>query len=264
MGKKEPMGKVFLILASLLINQAYAGKHVYTIAVIDTGISSLSRSKIPVCRKGSRDFTGTSLEDTYGHGTHISGLIDQYAKNIIFRDGDTYEKTRLKMNGLARTRTSYCQVILKFWSNAKMTNTEDTMTRALRWAIDIHVDAINISAGGQRYSNREYVLIKEALNAGIRIVAAAGNEGKELGKTYDGRVFHVYPAETDPRIIVVGNLARTMRPHSTSNYGKRVNVWVRGEDLRSYDLYGGTTTMTGTSQATAAVSGKLMRKLMRR
>jgi hypothetical protein len=67
----------------------------------------------------------------------------------------------------------------------------------------------------------------------------------------------------DSRIIIVGNLvdekSRTIA--SSSNYGKSVNAWEKGTDILSR-LPGGYGLMTGTSQATAIRTGKLIRQML--
>lgn len=222
------------------------------VAVIDTGISSELLNNKEYCKTGHKDFTGTGLQDDHGHGTHISGIIDQYAKNaILIQD----------VNGsqLKDKSANYCQIIIKFYDSkaSEISNLINTV-KAIRWAIDQKVDIINYSGGGIAPSEDEKKAILEALNKGIKVVAAAGNEGAELVK------HPFYPAMYDKRIYVVGYIvdSKSRKPGSMSNYGKSVTSWEVGQNIMSRLPNGQFGTMTGTSQATAVKSGKLVREML--
>lgn len=213
------------------------------IAVIDTGFDfkaewaqydlrakKLKRPKL--CASGHKDFTGSSLQDNHGHGTHIAGLIAKYAK------GD------------------YCLIILKVFEPADEYNTATFNTvQAINYALSQKVDIINYSGGGGSGNTREKLAVLRALNQGIIFVAAAGNKGENLDtNTY-------YPAMHDPRIIVVGNgKSRNIR-HISSNYNGPIDIYAEG--LNSYSILpkGKYGYMTGTSQSTAVVTGKIVYKV---
>lgn len=57
----------------------------------------------------------------------------------------------------------------------------------------------------------------------------------------------------DKRIVVVGNKDSFGTRIKSSNYGKLVNRWEIGENQEAYGI-----TLTGTSQATAVATGKLI------
>lgn len=259
------------------------------VAVIDTGISTkLLNNKsygTPYCEDGHKDFTGTGLEDNHGHGTHISSIIDQYAKNIIFEQG------KQDRDLIDYVKVNYCQIILKYFDTAASNgdNLKNTV-KAFKWAVDQKVDIINYSGGGLDFSEEEKDVIEEALNNDIKVVVAAGNEktilekdpcleikakNKRLetkarnkclkGRGEDIKYGMYYPAMYDKRIYIVGNLvdSKTRVIASSSNRGKGVNTWEVGVDVMSRipDGYG---LMTGTSQATAIKTGKLVREMLLR
>lgn len=252
-----------LILTSLFLSQIVYARPMYitevdrpvkpfVIAIIDTGIDEALLSTNTFCKEGHKDFTGTGIQDRHGHGTHISGLVDQYARNYIFFKKDPKKIYDIKIN--------YCQLIIKFFNKKSDKNTDslDSTRKAFRYAIDMKVDMINYSAGGPDFDQEEKNLMVEALNKGIIIVAAAGNKRSDIDK------HKYYPAMYDNRIYRVGNLLSESPREiaSSSNFGKSVTHWEKGSNALS-TLPGGTYgLMTGTSQAAAIKSGKLIHQLV--
>jgi subtilisin family serine protease len=238
--------------AKEVVTQASKLHHLIKIAVIDTGIADSLRYSPMICETGSKDFTDTGLTDHHGHGTHIAGLIDQYAKNKFLGYG-VYPKT------IANMKANFCIVVLKYYDPTKPYNNNlESMKKAIRAAIDEKVDFINISGGGTDSSSEEKALVEEALNKGITLVFAAGNEKSDIDQA--GK--HYYPAYYDKRIVVVGNKEESGKRAPTSNYGSTVKVWEFGTNARSYSSAEGQAFMTGTSQATAIKTGKMVRELL--
>jgi major intracellular serine protease len=248
---------------------------VLVVAVIDTGINLRLDGTNMLCKYGHKDFTGTSIIDNHGHGTHISGLIDQYAKGVVFSPADNPYDLIIKMNKLKLTKVKYCQVILKYYDpTVKDNNNLDGLRKALQHAINLKVDVINYSGGGTSFDAVESFLIKKALNLGIKIVVSAGNDGKEIGSRIDTLGFkyeyyilgfkhkyYFYPAAVDSRLTVVGNYDLTSHRAPSSNYGTIVDKWEIGTNVLSYSNSFITfipVKMSGTSQATAISTGKLV------
>ena len=232
------------------------------VAVIDTGISDRLAKMPYLCKVGHKDFTGTGLNDNHGHGSHISGLIQQYVTNNIL----SKTTTKSKLDRMFFTKSPYCQVILKYYDPTQQN--ADTLAQeiqAIQYAINIKVDYINFSGGGTTKSQEEIDLIKKALDSGIKIVVAAGNEDANIDevttKDSDIKYEHYYPANDDPRITIVGNLSQNNQRCPSSNYGSTVNAWEIGENVMSTTI-NGFGIMTGTSQATAIKTGKLIREAL--
>lgn len=228
----------FLVLTALLVSLPLRAAHGKTtvVAVIDTGVDS---SLPHLCKFGHKSFAlhrSNPLEDEGGHGTHISGII-------IANAGDA----------------DFCIVSIKYYDPNVAGNINlKAMIDSLQYAINIHADFINISGGGPVSDAHEHGLITQALDRGMIVVVAAGNDHDDLDKSCD-----FFPACYDTRLIVVGNL-KGMERSETSNYGEVVSRWEVGTDVESTLPGNKTGKMSGTSQATAAVTGKILRELQHR
>lgn len=196
------------------------------VAVIDAGFKGQYKDMVKLCKEDHASFTDSSpLTDTHGHGTNIAGLINDNA-------GDS----------------GYCLMILKYFANN--TNNMDNSLHALRYAILNRVNIINYSGGGPVKSDVECSLVVKFLDMGGILVAAAGNEGKDM------KLQNYYPAMCDKRVIVVGNLNEDGSRAPSSNYGEPVDVEVVGTNRKSLNI-----KLTGTSQSTAIVTGKIVKQL---
>ena len=214
------------------------------VAVIDTGfdfksdwkaiLKSYPTIKKPrLCKYGHKDFTGAGLIDNHGHGTHVAGLIAQFAKDA-----------------------NYCLVILKYYDPKIIVQDNLEQTRkSFERAIALKVDIINYSGGGKDRSKEECSLIKEALDSGIQVVAAAGNERKNINQV------PYYPAACDRRVQVVANVERNGEYANSSNFtdGKLNSMFLyteMGVNVMSIAPNNQLNFMTGTSQAAAIKTGK--------
>lgn len=178
------------------------------------------------------DFVSNSpaLMDEHGHGTHIAGIIGA-------KDG-------------VAPRVSL--MILKYYDaeTGGLDNLANTV-RAIHYAVDMGANIINYSGGGILRNRLEEEAIKYAASKGVLVIAAAGNEG------VNSDFFPFYPADYDlPNIISVGAIDRTGALLNVSNYGQgSVDIAAPGKNIYSTLPGGRYGYMTGTSQATAFVSG---------
>lgn len=178
------------------------------------------------------NFHGESndLEDRQGHGTHIAGLIVE-----------------------AAGRTPIRLMPLKFFDmRPARQNSLDHAVAALAYAIQMKVDIINFSAGGRRPSDRERSLLSQAERLGILVVAAAGNDGLDADR--DAYYPAAYPFEN---IISVTSVDAKGQLSRFANRGRlTVDLAAVGEDVLSLSPGGGLRRMSGSSQATATVTGR--------
>ena len=257
------------------------------VGVIDTGINPSLKEANLMCDKGHKDFSNafaddddnsflnddsSSIDDDHGHGSNISGIIDQYAKGIVFSSTDTIEERIAKVKKLKSTKIDYCQLIIKYYSPRNTAGNMQALIEAFKYAVEQHVDIINYSGGGALFDAKEQAVVKDALDKGIVIVVAAGNEGEKLGAYYYRTVsahhsvrrrYTYYPAMDDPRVIVVGNYTENGEPNVSSNFGPLVTAWEIGTNVISYSKRDGfLSSMTGSSQSTATKTGKLVRAML--
>ncbi len=227
------MGQIYTGLIVLLVSlnaaaqyplQVQPSKPDLRVAIIDTGFSG--PLPVPLCPSGHRDFSDEgTLKDNYmpRHGSNIAQLIAEEAGS-----------------------TGYCLIILKIFS--QMGLDEQGYYKALEYAATLNVQIVNLSLAGTRLMAPESAALLKLLDKGVTIVAAAGNNSVD----FDKYGCHTYPACLDPRIIVVGNSGS-----DHSNHGHAVDLYVDGANK----LAGGTT-LTGTSQSTAIVTGRIIKQAL--
>lgn len=177
------------------------------------------------------------LDDNHGHGTHIAGIIGAEAGN---------------KKGIIGISPKVSLMVLKYF-DPKVPNTDNlrNTVAAIRYAVDKGAHIINYSGGGTDYSKEEYEAVAEAEKRGILFVAAAGNERSNSDQ------FHYYPADYKLKnIISVTAIDPTTQVLSSSNYGtETVDIAAPGQNILSCLPHNSYGLMTGTSQATAFVSG---------
>lgn len=218
---------------SILLLVAITFARPLQIAVIDTGID-FKKANVNICKNGLIDFTETSTLDTHGHGSNIASII---------------------ADGL--NKDQYCLIILKYYDMNDVKGNSSRARDAFNW-VNKHldqVDIVNMSGGGPGSDLYEEFLIRDTLDSGVVIIAAAGNDSQNLDEDC-----YYYPACYDSRIIVVGNGDSEKKIlHPSSNYGKIVDVIVNG-----INVCAGGSCMTGTSQSTAKVTNSVIKEFYRR
>lgn len=217
---------------------AVANTQPIKVAVIDTGLDIYDpRFSSVLCKTGHKDFTNTTLNDTLGHGTHIAGLIKQYAK-----------------------KSNYCLVILKYFNEGdngfqNLIN----LNMALREAVAQGVTIVNYSGGGPEFNEREYLTLHESTK--VTFIVAAGNNGSNI----DLEKNFYYPASYNlSNIISVGALNKDGSKLEASNFGKSVDAWELGKAVSTVPCVPRRVCMAemmGTSQATAIHTGKYIHEL---
>lgn len=229
------------------------GKPSVVVAVIDTGIDASHpdlSANIWKDPKSPRDKNGNvygwnfvtnqpNPVDNHGHGTHVAGIIGAV--------GDP----KSGVSGVAQ-RVSIMPV--KYYSDTSSgaVNLKNTIS-AIEYAINNGARIINYSGGGPEFSEDEYLAIRKAEAKGVLFVAAAGNEHQDTDRIEN----YYYPsAYRLSNIISVAatDIRNNLLP--SSNWGKsKVDVTAPGENIFSTLPGGRFGTMSGTSQATAFVSG---------
>ncbi|AZV44522.1 S8 family serine peptidase [Peribacillus asahii] len=171
----------------------------------------------------------SKLEITAGeHGTHIAGIIAGSINNDYGGAGIAPNVKIMPINVFDGENARHSDVIT-----------------AIDYAIKQGADIINLSLGGTDPSALFNEAIQRAHKAGLLIIAASGNDGKNI---YD------YPASYD-HVIGVSATDRSDKIARYSNYGSTIDLAAPGTSIYStlpYNTYG---YMTGTSMATPIVAG---------
>lgn len=183
--------------------------------------------------------SNNQIHDLHGHGTHVAGIIV----------GDPIHPT-----GVRGVSPHSELMVLKYFD--KTTSNMKALQfslEAFQYAIQMGAQIINYSGGGPRPSDLERHLIAEARRKGIVVVAAAGNEGLNADQ------FQFYPSGYFlDNIVSVAAIDSRSRLISSSNFGKEsVDIAAPGKEIFSTLPGGRYGYMTGTSQATAFVTGAL-------
>lgn len=220
-----------LVISNLLINavfgQTFKEKR-SKIAIIDTGIKEKNQLKRFMCSEGHKDFTGTGLVDREGHGTNIAGIIAK------------------KMDP-----TKQCIVVIKFFDPLAQNQTT-ALLQSFRWAYQQNVKFVNYSGGGAGKNSAEEEAIKKLLDANVVVSVAAGNDSKNL--SLDCYYYPACYAFQNKNFHVVDNGQGSYRSRS-SNWGGPVTDTENGENVEGEGII-----LTGTSQATAVLTGKLIKQ----
>ncbi len=177
-------------------------------------------------------------EDGFGHGTNIATVIGASTNNAIGYAG-VDQKCRLM--------------------NCKNLNSDNSgeygwWAESIKYAVDNGAKIINMSEGGDDYSEVLKTAIDYALESGVLIDAAMMNKGDNRDyypASYKG-VFAVGATDTDDK------RCKRFSWGGGSCWGKHISVVAPGnkiygldyENNEGYDVY-----WSGTSQSTAIVSG---------
>ena len=220
------------------------------VAVIDTGVDAshvaLSANMWRDPKARDKSIYGWNFVknepnpgDDHGHGTHVAGIIGAVSQPDA------------GVSGVAR-KVSIMAV--KYYSEKSpgTVNLANTV-KAINYAVDNGARIINYSGGGPEFSEDEYLAIRRAEEKGVLFVSAAGNEHQNTDKIEN----YYYPSAYGlSNIISVAATDINNKLLSSSNWGrKKVEVAAPGEGIYSTLPRGRYGSMTGTSQATAFVTG---------
>lgn len=141
--------------------------------------------------------------DDNGHGSHIAGIAGAVGNNS---------------SGISGVLWNARLMPLKF-QNADGSGTIADEVEAIQYAIMNGASLINASFGGATFSNTESDIISVAKNAGVLIVASAGNGGED-GIGDDNDLVPHYPSGySQPNIIAVAATDQDDLRASFTNFG---------------------------------------------
>jgi subtilisin family serine protease len=203
-----------------------------TVAVIDSGVSvvpDLAGAVLPgknfVTKVNGQPTDNTA--DDFGHGTMVASLLGANTDNAVGIAGACWTCRILPVKVLGKDGIG----------------TSADVALGIKYAVAQKVDIINLSLGGEADAEVE-AAIKEAVDAHVVVVAAAGNSAvstKEYPGGYEG-------------VISVGATDEQDQPFWFSNYGSWVSMAAPGEAWM--DAVDGEPDLAlGTSMAAPLVAG---------
>jgi subtilisin family serine protease/outer membrane protein assembly factor BamB len=238
------------------------------VAVIDTGVrldhpdlaANLWRNPLEIPGNGRDDDgngyiddvhginaingTGTPADDT-GHGTHVAGIIGAVGNNGIGISGVAW-----------RVRI----MPLKFLGGVAGRGSTSDAIECIDYAIRQGAHIINASYGIESgpvpfFDPAEFDAVRQARDAGIIFVGAAGNDGADLD------LLAHYPASYRlENVVAVGNSGNRDEPSPSSNFGSgSVELFAPGTEVYSLsnNVANPYATLSGTSMAAPHVTGAL-------
>ncbi len=169
------------------------------VAVIDSGIAPVADLNNVVY---SQDFTNSgSPADQYGHGTHVAGII---AGNGASSTGSQYTYT---VKGIAQNVNLVNLRVLDQNGAGNDSELIAAIDTAIQLQSKYNIRVINLSVGrGVFESYTQDPLcqaVEEAWKAGIVVVSAAGNYGRDNAAGTNGYGTIISPGN-DPYVITVG------------------------------------------------------------
>jgi subtilisin family serine protease len=205
------------------------------VAILDTGIDAghpdlaghyrrgydlLDRDGLPWEEADGVDDDGDGVVDeAYGHGTHVAGLVALLAPSaeiLCYRVQDS-----------------------EGWGNAS------DVVEAVLLAVRDGADAINLSLGMYTSFRALELAVTYAFDHGIPVVASAGNDGWATRRQY--------PAGYS-EVVAVASVDSLDRLSGFSSYGDHIDVAAPGEFILSTSPGGRYAVWSGTSMSAPMVS----------
>lgn len=205
------------------------------VMVIDTGIDYTHPE---LARFIPNEYKAPIYNDYHKHGTHVAGLITHDA--------------------CPEVQIIPCPAYPEF--NPYLDQSKSAMQYELdcyRKAIELNVDIINQSGGGEETSDQERAIMTELEQHHIALIASAGNEHSDL------QVKKFYPASYHTEfnnIIAVMSVDNSGDRSPTSNWGSGL-AEERGDVIFSTLPHNSHGYMSGTSQAAANYTNKVIKNL---
>jgi serine protease AprX len=277
--------------ATALWKAGYTGKGI-DVAVIDTGVApvpGLAQSDKVVLGPDlsfESQSTSTRFLDSYGHGTHMSGIIA--GREVAAASGTTYAADTTNFYGMAPDSRI---VSLKVGDHNGTVDVSQVIA-AVNWVTQfgksngLNVRVLNLSFGldtGQHPKNDPLSWAAEvAWNKGVVVVASGGNQGGQFlglnSPAYNPRLLAVGAVDTKGTTAVTDDAIPTFSAVYGGNYNRGPDLVAPGVGIVSSrvpgsviaDAYPTAKVATnwlrgsGTSQAAAVVSGAVALLLQQR
>ena len=221
-------------IGSRLVNAVgNTGKGV-KVGILDTGID-YNHEDLKGNYRGGYNFVENNddTKDLNGHGSHVAGIIGA-------------EDNDIGVVGVAPQAYLYSVKVLSFDS----TGTTSDILSGIEWSVENGMQVINMSLGSEDNSISVSRAIDNTYNAGVLIIAAAGNSGNAAGSGDNID----YPARYNSVVSVGATDIKDNRTRFSST-GPSLELSAPGDKILSTlngNKYG---VMSGTSMACPHVTG---------
>ena len=229
--EEQPFDGIHLMGMDTLKEDAKNWSGSVKVAVIDSGIDrdhKLLENRIDTTDSVNLadGADASKYDDTYGHGSHVSGIITQATPNQVkimaVRVFDDYQMSSLSQ-----------------------------ITMGIDYAREHGADVMNMSLGHTSPTEKERDLISAAMQRSVKegctLVAASGNENKDVSTSCPANnSWTISVGSLTPDAMQDGNYVRSW----FSNYGKRLDFIAPGQNITSAWADGTEVTISGTSMAT--------------
>jgi subtilisin len=200
------------------------------IGVIDTGIDFNHPDLLHSVARGVNLLNRNFLPfDDNGHGTHIAGTIAAASNQ----------------NGIIGVAPRAVVHPVKAFDYNGSAYVSDIIA-GIDWCVQNDLDIINMSFGMKTYSKSLEYAVLNAYQSGKIIIASSGNDGRKASVDYPARFI---------KVVSVGATTRNNKIAPFSNRGPSIDIYAPGERIYSAWLHGMYNELSGTSMATAHVSG---------
>jgi len=211
-----------------------AGSTSTVIAIIDTGVDKNHDDLAARLTNNGYDFVNddNDPDDDQGHGTHCAGIAAAITNN---------DEGIAGVAGEAPVQIMPIKVLGHTGSGSA-----GDVASGIDWAVSNGADVISMSLGSSSSTTSIRDACEAASNAGVVVIAAAGN---------DGVTSRHYPAGYDDWVIAVAATDSNNERASFSNWGDWVDIAAPGVNI--YSCYDGNTykSASGTSMACPHVAG---------
>jgi len=217
------------------------------VAVLDTGVMQEHldlKGRIFACESTVTRFPPdrSSCEDGHGHGTHVSGTV--------LADGGADSK------GIYGVAPQAKLIAIKVCDRQGRCYGDD-IAKGIDLAVTKKANIISMSLGGSSLSSYEQTAIDKAVDAGVLIIAAAGNSGPNLNTiNYPAAYSKVISvAATDINDKVADFSSRGIDATEFKEAERYLELAAPGVSIESVYKDGCYAIWSGTSMATPHVSG---------
>lgn len=198
------------------------------VAVMDSGVDFVRGIHLEgyVNLVEEEQYLPDMFQDMTGHGTGIAGIISGNGETGIYGvnpNAEVYSVRVLNKNN----QSSLSRII-----------------QGIYWCIEHDIQIINMSFGTPVYSRALEQAVKDAYEANILLVGAAGNENGEVE----------YPAAF-PEVMAVASTNERAQISDFSNVGDELEIAAPGEKICTAGFFEGSVVVHGTSIAAPHVTG---------